>query len=63
MSIGAKPKQAHGPHPVGFCAVSRYESRPMARWPDNLRSTLTTAALIFILFPLLAWLAWMFVRG
>jgi hypothetical protein len=35
----------------------------MGRWPDNSRSTLITAALIFILFPLLAVLAWWFVGG
>ncbi|VAX39348.1 hypothetical protein MNBD_PLANCTO02-937 [hydrothermal vent metagenome] len=35
----------------------------MGRWPDESRSTLTTAALIFILFPLLCALAWWFVEG
>jgi hypothetical protein len=34
----------------------------MARWPDNAKSTLITALLIFGLFPLLAFLAWWFVR-
>lgn len=35
----------------------------MARWPDHLRSNLSTFLLIFVLFPLLAWLAWWFVKG
>jgi len=35
----------------------------MGRWPDEKRSTLITALLIFGLFPLLAWLTWWFVRG
>jgi hypothetical protein len=35
----------------------------MGRWPDDKRSTLTTFALIFLLFPLLCALAWWFVRG
>jgi hypothetical protein len=34
----------------------------MARWPDKTRSTLLTFVLIFILFPLLCFLAWWFVR-
>jgi hypothetical protein len=35
----------------------------MARWPDDNRATLIAAALIFVLFPLLCWLTWWFVRG
>lgn len=35
----------------------------MGRWPDNSRSTLLTFALIFLLFPALAWLCWWYVRG
>lgn len=35
----------------------------MGRWPDNKRSTLTTFALIFLLFPALAWLCVKFVGG
>ena len=35
----------------------------MARWPDNTRATLITALFIFVLFPLLCWLAVWFVRG
>ncbi|MCH7685762.1 MAG: hypothetical protein IH899_03620 [Planctomycetes bacterium] len=35
----------------------------MGRWPDQSRSTWTTFLLIFVLFPLLALLAWWFVRG
>jgi hypothetical protein len=34
----------------------------MGRWPDDRRSVATTAALMFILFPILCWLAWWFVR-
>jgi hypothetical protein len=33
----------------------------MARWPDNFRGTLITFLLVFVLFPLLCWLAWWFV--
>ena len=35
----------------------------MARWPDNMQSTLVTVLLIFGLFPLLAFAAWWFVAG
>jgi hypothetical protein len=35
----------------------------MGRWPDNVRSTWLTFLIIFVLFPLLAALAWWFVRG
>lgn len=35
----------------------------MARWPDNIRATLLTALLIFVLFPLLCFLAWWFVTS
>jgi hypothetical protein len=35
----------------------------MGRWPDDRRSTLITFLLIFLLTPLLFWLAWWFVRG
>jgi len=35
----------------------------MGRWPNEKRSSLTTFLLIFVLFPLLAWLAMWFVRG
>jgi len=34
----------------------------MGRWPDNTRSPLVTALLIFLLVPLLCALAWWFVR-
>jgi hypothetical protein len=34
----------------------------MGRWPDERRATLVTFLLIFVLLPLLAWLAWWFVR-
>ena len=35
----------------------------MGRWPNQTRSTIVTAALMFVLFPILAWLAWWFVKG
>jgi hypothetical protein len=35
----------------------------MARWPDNSRSVATTILLIFVVFPLLCFLTWWFVRG
>ena len=34
----------------------------MGRWPNEKRSALTTAVLIFVLLPLLLWLAYWFVR-
>ncbi len=35
----------------------------MARWPRHTRSTLVTYGLIFVVFPLLCWLAYAWVRG
>jgi hypothetical protein len=35
----------------------------MARWPDNLRSNLVGIGLVFVLFPVLCWLALWYVRG
>jgi hypothetical protein len=34
----------------------------MARWPDNQKSNTIALAMMFILFPLLAWLCIWFVR-
>lgn len=34
----------------------------MARWPDNERSTVITALIMFVGFPALAALAWWFVK-
>lgn len=34
----------------------------MARWPDNSRSNLYAALLMFVLLPLLCWLAWVYVK-
>ncbi len=34
----------------------------MGRWPDRTRSIVTTFLLIFVAFPLLAWLVTWFVR-
>jgi hypothetical protein len=35
----------------------------MGRWPDEKRSVVTTAVLMFVVLPLLCVLAWWFVRG
>jgi len=35
----------------------------MGRWPDSSRSTLVTALIMFVGFPLLCLLAWWWVRG
>lgn len=35
----------------------------MARWPQTVWTTLFTYAAIFILFPVLAYLAYLWVRG
>lgn len=35
----------------------------MGRWPNDTRSTIWTVVLIFLLFPLLAGLAWWYVKG
>ena len=35
----------------------------MARWPKHMWTTLFTYGAIFLLFPLLAWLAYAYVRG
>jgi len=34
----------------------------MARWPDQFRSNLIAILLIFVLFPVLCWLAWWWVK-
>jgi hypothetical protein len=35
----------------------------MARWPDQRRSNITILVLMFVVFPLLCWLAYTWVRG
>jgi hypothetical protein len=35
----------------------------MGRWPQERRMSLVTLALVFVGFPLLAWLAYAWVRG
>jgi hypothetical protein len=35
----------------------------MARWPRNARTTLFTYGAVFVLFPLLCWLSYAWVRG
>lgn len=34
----------------------------MGRWPNQRRSQWTTFGIMFVLFPLLCWLAWWFVK-
>lgn len=35
----------------------------MARWPRNVWTSIYTYGVIFIMFPVLCWLAYRFVRG
>lgn len=35
----------------------------MARWPRHAWTTIYTYGIVFLLFPLLCWLAYRFVRG
>ncbi len=35
----------------------------MARWPRNVRTTIFTYGTVFVLFPVLCWLAWAYVQG
>ena len=35
----------------------------MARWPPGARSTLITYGIMFVLFPLLCYLAYVWVKG
>lgn len=35
----------------------------MARWPRTIWTTLFTYGAVFVLFPLLSWLAYAFVQG
>jgi hypothetical protein len=35
----------------------------MARWPDNSKANVIALAMIFGLFPLLAWLCWWYLKG
>jgi len=35
----------------------------MARWPDNWKSNLLGFLIVFVLFPLLCWLAWWWLQG
>ncbi len=34
----------------------------MGRWPDNRRVQWVTFGVMFVLFPLLCWLTWWFVK-
>jgi hypothetical protein len=49
--------------PVGFFNHVIRWGRKMGRWPDDKRLTLVTVVLVFLLFPVLCWLTWWFVRG
>jgi hypothetical protein len=39
------------------------EERIMARWPRTVWTTIFTYGAVFVLFPLLAWLAYLWVQG
>jgi hypothetical protein len=43
--------------------ASRPTSRGMARWPRHAWTTIFTYATVFVLFPILCWLAYAWVRG
>ena len=50
----------------GRCVALRRtagEGDSMGRWPDNSKATLTTGLVMFVVFPLLAALAWWYVHG
>jgi predicted Na+-dependent transporter len=46
----------------GFSFAEMGITDTMARWPDNQKSNLIALAMMFIVFPLLAWLCVWFVR-
>ncbi len=50
--------------PALFAGMSAVEVEDdlMGRWPDEKRSQFQTFGIMFVLFPLLAWLAWWFVK-
>jgi hypothetical protein len=35
----------------------------MAQWPDNKLTTILTYLLVFLGFPILAWLSWLWLKG
>jgi hypothetical protein len=35
----------------------------MAQWPENRFTTVLTYLLVFVAFPILAWLAWLWLKG
>ena len=35
----------------------------MAQWPDNKFTTWFTYGLVFVGFPILCWLAWLWMKG
>lgn len=50
-------------HPAGRLARPRNERRRMARWPRHAWTTFFTYGAVFVLFPVLCWLAYAFVQG
>jgi len=34
----------------------------MARWPDNLKSNILGFTIVFVIFPILCWLTWWWLR-
>jgi hypothetical protein len=44
-------------YPIGSEAIL------MARWPRNARTTIFTYLAVFLLFPILCWLAYAWVQG
>lgn len=48
---------------LSSCDLNWKEEADMARWPRTAWTTLFTYGAIFILFPLLCWLAYLWVQG
>ena len=49
---------------AGSAAISpRFPSYVMARWPRQTWTSILTYAIVFVLFPLLCYLAWAWVNG
>jgi hypothetical protein len=50
------------PAAIWLSAYCFLKAEAMGRWPDSNRSTFMTFLLIFVLFPLLAFGCWWFVK-
>jgi hypothetical protein len=57
-----RPRDVISPSNVFLHSVQNCLIFLMGRWPDNRRSNLIAFALIFVLFPLLAWACVWFMR-